>query len=195
MTPAKYKEIFNRKWILVFYHKFENDQDLFKSKEEALQTNQPKKYSILGKIDTRYAISREYEFLLEYPKFAGYYNHWAQTKNPIFANAKQDNGYREINISWNENYWKELALSSSGYTLIDGSPYDDTWFYSIGLYDNWRDAIPANIELGNYPENQRKKYTVREALLWIRILFRDSKCYCRTHFINLFPFSLILLLS
>ena len=195
MTPAKYKDIFNIKWKLVFYHKFENNADLFKDEAEAKQTNQAKKYSILGKIDSRYQINKEYEFLLEYPKFAGYFNHWAQTKNPIYANANEDNGYRAINVSWTENDWRGLAKSSSGNTYIDGSPFNSSWFYSIGLYNNWKNAIPANLELGNYEESQKENYTVREVLLWIRILSRESKCYCRTHSISLITYALVLMIS
>ena len=168
-----YKSFKGRKWLLVFYHKLESDENLFASNEEALFTSQENKYSILKIIDSSFAVHGKYEFLLEYPKFKNEYNHWTQTVNPIKAQSNADNGYKPIHISWSSCGWHGLALtssSSSSNAFIDGSPFeDDTWFYAIGQKTNWHDSIPSFKE-------EIKKYATNEVKLWIRVSREQSKC-------------------
>ena len=179
MTIDHYKERLGRQWILVFYHKYESSSDLFVSDEEALDTKQTNKYSILGKIDYHFRIKGKYEFLLEYPKFPEDYNHWTQTKNPIHAQHDTENGYRPIKVSWTDCSWHGLSLSSStSTTFIDGTPFAGGWFYSIGLKESWFDSIPAFIDLYGLSELDKSKYIVHEVKLWIRINSEQSKCYC-----------------
>lgn len=188
MPIEHYKEVSNRRWLLVFYHNFNKTEDLFKNKSEAILTNQENKYSILGKIKPSFRIKGRYEFLLEYPKFEGYFNHWSQTKNPVLAKPNEDNGYKPINISWTDNGWHGLAVSSSSCTFIDGSPLRDDWFYSIGLMCNWNNAIPSYIEIGPMSAEEKEKYRTKQVKLWIRIPSEQSKCHRRDTFAHSYLF-------
>ena len=176
MVIEHYKEASNRRWILVFYHNFSSDKDLFKNKTEALLTNQENKFSILGKIKPSFRINGRYEFLLEYPGIEGYFNHWSQTKNPVNAKPNEENGYKPINVSWEGLSWHGLSLSSSEGTLIDGSPYSGGWFYSIGLMKNWFNMIPSFVDFPSLPEKEKEKYRTTQVKLWIRIYSEQSKC-------------------
>ena len=194
MTIDHYKEALGRKWILVFYHKYENSGDLFVNNDEALNTNQANKYSILGKINKGFRNNGKYEFLLEYPKFPEEYNHWTQTKNPINAQPNTENGYKPIKVSWTGEDWHGLSLSSSTSSFIDGSPFSDFWFYAIGQKGNWADAIAAFKDIKGLNETDKNKYLVYEVKLWIRIDFGRSTCnirYKSTPYVTLYVSLLI----
>ena len=195
MLIEHYKEVSNRKWMLVFYHKFVKNEDLFKNKTEALFSNTENKYSILSKINPSFRINGRYEFLLEYPRFQGYFNHWSQRINPINAQPNEDNGYKPINISWTNQSWHGLALSSTSNTLIDGSPYNETWFYSIGSITNWGNTIPSYVDLYLFPESERSKYITTEVMLWIRVYSEQSKCLHQKSYLNMVYFIIYLVVS
>ena len=115
-----FKVFNNRKWLLIFHHKYEAEKDLFKNEKEVLSSKTENKFSILGSIDKTFRINRKYEFLLEYPGREGY-NQWTQTKNPIFAEHMKENGYKPISISWNNLSWHGLSRSSAtNQTFIHG---------------------------------------------------------------------------
>jgi hypothetical protein len=167
-------KIFNsRRWRLIFRHKYETDADLFTSESEVLSCNSKKKFSILGTIDESFRSNGVYEFLLEYPEVEGF-NHWTQTKNPVTCQPNTENGYKGIHISWSSWYWHGLSRSSTSSTFIDGSPFHGTFYYAIGLYKNWCDAIPAFVN--NYDPNYVKTC---EVLLWIRISGNECTCIIR----------------
>ena len=176
-----FKVFVGRKWLLIFHHKYETDEDLFNNEEEVLSSSKENKFSILGSIDKSFRRNNKYEFLLEYPEKEGF-NQWTQTKNPVFAEPWKENGYKPISISWSNESWHGLARSSRvNHTFIDGSPSHDDWFYSIGTYLAWYGSIPGITNILNYPENEREQLKVREVNLWIRIdndvcSFRMKRC-------------------
>ena len=60
------------------------------------------------------------------------FNHWKQTNHPFRSMEVQ--GYEALNISHEANGWGGLALSTSGYALVDGTPGAVTgnWRYALG---------------------------------------------------------------
>ena len=60
------------------------------------------------------------------------FNHWKQTNHPFRSMEVQ--GYETLNISHEANGWGGLALSTSGYALVDGTPGAVTgnWRYALG---------------------------------------------------------------
>ena len=168
---TSFKVFDNRKWLLVFRHKFETNADLFSKESEVLFHESKNKFSILGAIDESFRSNGVYEFLLEYPEVEGF-NHWTQTKNPATCPPNTENGYKGINITWNTYGWHGLSRSdpTSG-AFIDGSPFSEGWFYAIGQNANWFNAIPAFVNY--YDPNYTKTC---EVLLWIRISSNERTC-------------------
>ena len=117
-------------WALIFHH--ESKYGYFSSKNQALLSFNIRKFSVLSRVDDSFKIDDYFEYLLIYPEISGY-SHWRQTINPIFANPKEDNGYQNISFTWeNAQKFQGLSISSDKSTLLDGSPFEDTWYYSIG---------------------------------------------------------------
>ena len=162
------KTNFNKKWLLVFHHKINNGQPIFSVKEEVEYINEENRYSILGEVDERFRQRGRYEFLLEYPALEGC-NIWTQTISPLYAQPELENGYKPIQITWTENNWHGLSLSSNPNSFIDGSPGHDWYFYSIGLKKPWSQyQIPGPYDTRYSPYNNSKYYTY-EVHLWLRI--------------------------
>ena len=151
----------NNSWVLIFHH--DSSKGFFSSKKEARYSLNPHKFSLLSRLNEGFKIEGRFEFLLKYPQFTGQ-NHWTQTVNPVEAQPNEDIGYEGINISWSINYWGGLALSSTERTLIDGSPYADTWFYAIGTVSS---SYPNQIP-GPYWEYQGVS-VINMVDLWIRV--------------------------
>ena len=164
-----FKVFRDKKWLLVFRQKYESAEDLFKNESEVLFSNAEKKFSILGNIDKSFRIRNKYEFLLEYPGNDGF-NHWTQTKNPVFAEPEKENGYKPIATSWTGCSWHGLSRSSeTNRTFIDGSPFHGNWFYSIGAYITYYNSIPGFRGIDSLSGSERDEAKIYEVLLWIRI--------------------------
>ena len=89
---------------------------------------------MLSRIDDSFKIQQFFEFVLVYPELQDYLQ-WNQTVNPIHAQPNTDNGYQRIRNPFTDGYsFSGLSLSNSSATLIDGSPFEASWFYGIGLY-------------------------------------------------------------
>ena len=162
------KTDYEKKWLLAFYHIINDGIPIFSSIEEVKYINEENRYSILGELDERFQQRGRYEFLLEYPAFQGC-NIWTQTISPLYAQPNHDNGYKAINITWDDNNWHGLSLSSSESTFIDGSPGHNFWFYSIGLRKPWNEkSIPGPYDTNHYPYNN-SIYNIYEVYLWLRI--------------------------
>ena len=164
-----------RKWLLVFHHKYETEKDLFKNESDALFCNEKNRFSILGSINDTFKSHGRYEFLLEYPEVAGF-NQWSQTKNPLFVEPGESNGYRPISITWSTLGWHGLAKSADkASTLIDGSTstYTGNWFFAIGAYNSYHYSIPAFININDFNESEKERLRIREVRLWTRIGLED----------------------
>ena len=156
---------YDKKWLLIFHHVYLSEDDLW-TEEEVLKSSTKNKYSILGELDDSFRFQGRFEFLLEYTGIEGY-NIWSQTKNPVKAKPNVENGFKEIKCSWKNNSFHGLAQSSSPAAFIDGSPFNDnSYFYAIGLFKNWCNAIPG-------PYSCTTKITSNEVFLYVRI---NSQC-------------------
>ena len=164
------KTAYNKKWILVFHHEVNKTDGLplFNSFEQVKHFNETERYSILGDID-RFKYNGKFEFLLEYPNLEGC-NIWTQTVSPIDAQHGQDIGYKEVNITWRNNYFGGIARAYSNHTFLDGSPTKTDYYYAIGLKDPWKQyhTIPGPHDISVYPYTD-EKYHVFEVNLWLRI--------------------------
>ena len=161
------KREYGAQWKLVFYHNSIKGM-FFSSKTEALNCNTTEKFSILRELDDRYQIEGLFEFLLEYPKHLGF-NRWVQKNSPAIeaepSTAKNITGYKPISISWPGRHWGGLSLSSSVYTLIDGSIGSSNYWFSIGSFSNYEN-------FNTFPGpaySMTEYYPVSECYLWVRI--------------------------
>ena len=161
----------HEKWVKLFSHN-SSGEVFFSSKSEALFCNSPQKYSILGLLDYRFLINGVFEFLLEYPNEHEFYR-WQQTSNPITTQevvgvtTKESIGYRKI--SGNDGYWNwgGLVLSSTDYTLLDGSIGHENWCVAIG-------SLIAFIDEDSFPGNCEATKLVQ---LWV-LTHYTSICSC-----------------
>ena len=180
-----FKVFRDKKWLLIFRHKYVSDSDLFLNESEALSSKKENKFSLLGSIDRTFRFHGKYEFLLEYPGNEGF-NQWTQTKNPVFAQKNKENGYQPISISWSEESWHGLSRSSyEKGALIDGSPFNETWFYAIGVYEKWSGKFPCF----------KDGYPCSEVLLWIRISYGECSCSMKQKQSFIFSFCLFICFS
>lgn len=99
------------------------------------------------------------------------FNMWRQTNHPLKEDERNNptgktevDGFDSMNsCSWMENGFKGLVLSSRDCTLLDGTTYQDNYYYSIGATEKWvHGSIPGNAEKD-----------ITEVLLWSR--FEDIK--------------------
>ena len=119
-------------WALIFHH--ESKYGYFLNERQALLSYDIRKFSVLSKVDDSFKIDGYFEYLLIYPDIDGY-SQWKQSVNPIDAKPEQPNGYQNISFSWSDgNSFNGLSRSSEKTTLLDGSPFQNTWFYAIGCY-------------------------------------------------------------
>ena len=156
------KKQYGAAWVLVFLH--DSSTGLYYSNTEVLSTSSQYKYSILNYLED-FKYQGVWEFLLEYPELQGY-NRWNQSSNPTKSTSVTD--YNPIHITWDINDWNGLALSSTSNTFIDGSPTSNSFFYSIGLYRQWRESIP-----GPYNITDDEYEAIHKVLLWARISLND----------------------
>ncbi len=136
------KEINGATWAQILYHFNDSGSQLFASSDNlSTQTkNDFYRNSQFANL-ARYNLT-SYEFLLQYSHISGY-NQWKQTSNPATTN-NTISGYQAVSISWTDNAWGGIALSSTtASTFIDGSPGTGTWFYALGSYAEWSGGIPG----------------------------------------------------
>ena len=166
----EYMTFRDRLWIKIFYHNSSNNV-AFDNENQALNCNEPQKYSILNEIRPYHKINNNYEFLLLYPKLPKEYNHWMQANAPnkeIESSSKRNvSGYQPISISWTYHNWGGLAkstikLSGKISTFIDGTRSSSEWFYAIGKYYNasrgWSDSSIAG-----------PNCSLSQVYLWMRV--------------------------
>ena len=128
-----------------------------------------KRYSILSTVyndSNQLRIDGKFEFLIEYPGYHEGYNQWRQTNYLLEEKDSENNvtGFEEIHTDFQivqneKTLWKGLSLSSSYYTLLDGTKALYDWYFSFGavhIIDNM--YIPTHKYRGT-----------KEELLWIRI--------------------------
>ena len=174
-----YKFFNNSLWLLLFRQNSENC-DVFPDKETAkYSTKNPKLYSILSKLNDNFKINSKYfEFILECinetyetPQI----NWWRQNGNPLELNdtfpydgSEEDEnqkleGFTEIETQLYRDDWNGLTLTANNRTLLDGTPFNEYYYYAIGMvnYNNHTDTdcyIPTSIDKG-----------AKECLLWVRL--------------------------
>ena len=154
---------------LIFRHNLTQESDRFLNDDEARDANSSNKYSILGKIEReqkKYLIDGMFEFILEYPEIEGC-NHWKQKLFPTQANHSVENGFIDLGSTYSDNYWRGLSLSNcNDCSYIDGSPFDNTWFFPIGQKDSYQKqyCIPDPI----YEQGTSKYPCVSDIKLYIR---------------------------
>ena len=87
----KYKYDRRAYWYLIFHHNIEKNLDFFKDEEEALNSQNPDKYSILWFINSTgntYKIEDKLEFLYNDKNHQKYFL-WKQTNFPLNEDEKQ----------------------------------------------------------------------------------------------------------
>ena len=121
-------------WALIFHH---NSTHGYFTKNNVLNHYSTHLFSVLSKIDDSFKVDGNFEFLLKYPELSDYAQ-WTQTENPIYAQPNTSNGYKPKHYDWNYEFTLSgLSLSSSTHcSLLDGSPFLDSWFFGIGAYGN-----------------------------------------------------------
>ena len=167
----EFKTFLNKKWLKIFYHDVTGGV-YFDNEEEALFSNTPQKFSILGLITSDFKINNYYEFVLEYPGIEGY-NHWKQSIFPrdVQESLETSSGFtcdvsEGCSCSWTGTYWKGLERSTStSYTFLDGSFNTGHWWFTIGAKTGHGGQIqypgPASGSVG-------KGTLVFQVKLWIR---------------------------
>ena len=172
------------KWLRIFHHDFSGG--FFNSKEEALNSNHFRKFSILSYLSSSYKINGAYRFLLDYPE-AGSID-WSQEFLPTETTETETNFQRtDIKIHRNDNdftHFRGLMLTSTSDSLIDGDKYSlGRYWYSIGTISY------GNIIPGPYVNDITKE--VNSVTLWIRV--RDT-CITRQRCSSKFSLNTILLI-
>ena len=165
---GRFYETFYNEIFLLLYHYNINYEGLFENDSEALKSNKPNKYSIIGKLNDRFKTKGKFEFILWYPKFV---NHWRQSINPVHeketdsGHSKNAAGYEPLHIGSTANYWGGLVYScgphgkGSDGSFLDGSTYHRYWCYSIAPFTSY-DGV-------HFPAADSKDAT--ECALWIRM--------------------------
>lgn len=143
------KEQYGATWLRIFHQNSKSGTVVFTSDSEVLNTDTQDKQSVLDKIDVFKGNDDKFEFLLEYPQLSGY-NRWKQSEKPQDENIANGNtdatatGYEAISISWSDNYWGGLTLSTSSSTYIDGSVGSGYWCYAIGTKVPYQTGMPSS---------------------------------------------------
>ena len=166
----EFKYFLNKRWLKIFHHNASGGI-YFDTVEEALYTNKPQKFSIIGLITPEFKNNDYYEFLLEYPEVEGY-NNWKQKLFPrdVSESLNMNSGYtcdesQGCACSWTGKYWKGLSRSSkTSDALLDGSFTEDHWWFAIGATNGYANEIsfpgPAGGTAGDFKP-------VYEVILWI----------------------------
>ena len=118
LGPFTYRFFRNAAWLKIFDHNSHQSGPMT-SETEALNVNQPGKYSIIGEIHSHQEEMKyegKFEFLLEYPMLSKEFNWWRQSKFPIDdpdnnLTRKTVEGYEDVSIAWTFSNWGGLAKS------------------------------------------------------------------------------------
>ena len=167
----EFKTFLNKKWLKIFYHDVTGGV-YFDNEEEALFSNTPQKFSILGLITSDFKINNYYEFVLEYPGIEGY-NHWKQSIFPrdVQESLETSSGFtcdvsEGCSCSWTGKSWRGLSRSATpNYTFLDGSFHPQQWWFAIGARIGTDNGIAIPGPAGGSFEAGKPVYMVK---LWIR---------------------------
>ena len=116
---------------------------MFSGPDEAMNSNDPGKYSILGSIGNNMKYNGKYEFMIYFDE-PNEYDWWRQSSFPLNEDddssiGKTVKGYENVSIKWTDNSWGGLAHSvlesySCVPCLLDGTIGNSNYFYTIGNY-------------------------------------------------------------
>ena len=155
----KYMKFKGSYWMLLFHHNY-TGKVMFEDRNEAINSNNPKKYSILYLLNDEYRTLKhgtmKYEFIINWPNLS-YYFQWRQTKNPLDENdiigISEVNGYEPIHVKNNPHLFGGLAKDANfSRTLLNGQLGHTNWCTSIGMLKtaDWANiGIPASCEAAN----------------------------------------------
>lgn len=167
-----FKKEYGADWLLVFRHNVPSTGIIYFTEDLLNENYEENRYSILGKIGKSFQWRGRYEFLLEYPALKGY-NRWTQSKNPFTTQYNVDVGYKKINVSWEIHGWKGISRSyDQSSSILDGSPHEHDFYYSIGLAKNWNEnVIPGPFGYSDVTKLgiTKSEVEIKEVKLWIRI--------------------------
>ena len=99
-------------------------------------------FSVLDQLDDYRKSDGTFEFQMVWPEREGANTQtWIQTSNPVTHSSVV--GYKPVLVKFTSNHWEGLARSSSGNTLLDGSPNNNNWYYAIGSNTAHSGGIPG----------------------------------------------------
>ena len=161
-----FKTAYDAHWLLLFLHNISVDG--FMTKEEAICSDSPGKYSILNQFNSLTKYYRYYEFLMEYPNLD--YIRWTQTANPIKTTERTTNP-KDLGVVYKHCTYanfRGLARSSVGSSYLDGDGVTvGEYWYSIGTISWNHDLIPGP-----------NRTSVSQVSLWMRLLPQYT-CFSR----------------
>ena len=177
----------HERWLKIFYHDC-SSRNYFSGEEEAKYNLNSKKFSILSNITNKYRINNKFEFIIYWPTLNRFYR-WRQDFNPLFDLENKENkeasGF-ELKYPKNDLSFHGLVKTTLGdkFSLINGTPGEDTWYFSIGMYSGsaW-EKIPVDST-----ETDRVS-------LWLLIdenLFHVSTCSSKKHNISIISCSIFI---
>ena len=101
----------------------------------------PENYAILDCLEAyRQPIDGKIELFLCWPGTKIAPQHWRQKSNPYLHSGAVE-GYEAVSCPHLDNAWGGLR-SGHQYALLTGST-NEKWFYAVGAYQAWNDAIPG----------------------------------------------------
>ena len=131
------------KWARVFYQDISNNTNYFTA-DTMLNVNRPGMFSALGKLNELKSGSK-FEFMLNYPdatgEFAGAYNRWKQTNNPLDqrTNAGEGTanavGFEPIHMGMTGYGGKGLEYNGIG-SVLDGTVNHNNWWLAVGIMNH-----------------------------------------------------------
>ena len=128
---------------------------LFADLEDAKNKNSEQEnstlFSILDQLEKFRDTQGNFQFKICYPELTytpiSPCNEWVQSSNPLYESTIT--GFKSLRIAFPKTSiggsFTGLALSSSGFTLIDKTPSHSHWFFAIGALQYWggKDTIPG----------------------------------------------------
>lgn len=168
-------------WARVLYQDISNNTNYFTS-SNYLDVNRHGLFSALGRLDD-FKTGDKFEFLLRYPDsygiFAGAYNRWRQTTNPLnqltnggsSAGPHSDAiGYEPIHIDMPGYAGRGLEFNGSA-AVLDGTVGFGNWWLAVGIMNN--SYGPTNSASKPYtmpgPHNGTSGQGVSQVELWVRV--------------------------
>ena len=189
-----YKHYDNALWLLLMR---QNSEDCvgFKDKEDAkYKPNDMKRYSILSTLTDNLKFDNSYFlFMLQYTIPSSGIVKWKQNENPLsiteVGQSKPDkkvDGLDTLQNDYSSDWWGGLICSGNNATLLDGSAYDGSFFFSIGMNSYFQNDGKCYLPTDT-------NYGTQEVLLWVKLpsLYKLDHISCKQSFIlsfiRLFP--------